>query len=200
MFDTNDTLLISMILNKYSDYIYDCMNKTLDYELSLETFKDSKITAIKNGKKTEHLFFPIGTYYKDKEQFQYWKDINEYLLSHLTKHYNLTDIFGSDSTIKKLFKNTVIINFKQHLVIPCFISIMNPGFNVAKFQFTDDKGKIMTNMTMYALVKLNIKCKLDYDKFLDEMSIYKSLSIIAKHYDIKNSKKADKKQKPKKKK
>jgi hypothetical protein len=196
MFDSNDTMLINMILNKYSDYIYDCMNKTLDYKLSLETFKDSKITAMKNGKKTEHLFFPIGTYYKDKEQFQYWKDMNEYLLDHLIKHYNLIDIFGSDSTIKKLFKNTVMINFKQHLVIPCFISIMNPGFNVVKFQFTDEKGKIMANVTMYALVKLDIKCKLDYDKFLSEMGIYKSLSNMIKIYE---SKKADKKQKPKKK-
>ena len=199
MFDTNDTLLISMILNKYTDYINDCMNKTLDYKLSLETFKDSKITATKNGKKTEHLFFPIGTYYKDKEQFQYWKDMNEYLVGHLTKHYDLTDIFGSDSMIKKLFKNTVMINFKYHLVIPCFIAIMNPGFNVVKFQFTDDKGKIMTNVIMYALVKLDIKCKLDYDKFLDEMGIYKTLSIIAKKYDVKTNKKASKKKVSKKK-
>ena len=36
---------------------------------------------------------------------------------------------------------------------------------------------------MYALVKLNIECKLDYNKFLNEMSIYKSVINISKFYD-----------------
>ena len=98
------------------------------------------------------------------------------------KHYDIIDIFGSDSTIKKLFNNSVMINFKQHLVIPCLIAIMNPIFNITKFEFTDDKGKLMKNLTMYALVKLDIPCELDYDDFLNGMSTYKLLANTVKYY------------------
>ena len=50
MFDTNDTLLISMILTKYTKYIQDCMKKTLEYKLQMDPKKMTEIVAMKNGK------------------------------------------------------------------------------------------------------------------------------------------------------
>ena len=125
MFDTNDKLLISTILKKYKKYIKDCMKKTLKYKLIFNSESTTEIIAIKNNIKTMHLFFPIGIYYKDIKEFQYHQDINNFLLDHIEKHYDLDNIFGSDSTIKKLFNSSVQISAKEHLVILCLIAIMN---------------------------------------------------------------------------
>ena len=184
MFNTNDKLLITTILKKYTKYIKDCMKKTLEYKLIFNPESTTKIMAIKNNIKTSHAFFPIGIYYKDIKEFKYHQDINNFLLDHIEKNYDLVDIFSSDSTIKKLFNSNIQISAKEHLIIPCLISIMNPAFNIVKFEL-EDNNKIMKNKTMYALIKLNIECKLDYDKFLDEMSIYKSVININKYYDSK---------------
>jgi hypothetical protein len=182
MFDTNDKLLITTILKKYTKYIKDSMKKTLEYKLIFNPESTTEIMAIKNNIKTSHSFFPIGIYYKDIKEFKYHQDINNFLLDHIEKHYDLDNIFGSDSTIKKLFNSNVQISTKEHLVILCLIAIMNPAFNIVKFEL-EDNNKIMKNKTMYALVKLNIECELDYNKFLNEMSIYKSVINISKFYD-----------------
>jgi hypothetical protein len=187
MFDTNDKLLITTILKKYTKYIKDCMKKTLEYKLIFNPESTTEIMAIKNDIKSSHLFFPIGIYYKDIKEFKYYQDINNFLLDHIEKNYDLVDIFGSDSTIKKLFNSNVQISAKEHLVILCLIAIMNPAFNIVKFEL-EDNNKIMKNKTMYALVKLNIECELDYDKFLNEMSIYKSVINISNFYDSNNKK------------
>ena len=183
MFDNNDIILITTIVKKYKKYIEDCMKKTQEYKLIPDPKSDSEIIAVKNGKETRHAFIPIGFYDKNKNEFIYKNMININLLEHIQKYYNLNDIFGSDSTIKKLFSNIVEINSKDHLVIPCLISIMNPAFNVVKISLSDAKGKIM-----YALVKLNIECKFDYDNFLKEMSVNKFISDYSKLYDTKKKK------------
>ena len=192
MFDTNDSLLIYTILDKYTNYINDCMKKTLEYKLNFIPGKRTEIIAIKNGIETQHNFITIGFYHKDKNEFKFEKSINEILLNHILKKYDVINIFGSESTIKKLFKETVKMNFKEHTVIPCLISIFHPAFNIVKFEFTDKK-----NVIMYAMIKLNIKCKLDYDQFLYEMSIMKSFCNFNK---TKTSKKKTSKKKTSKKK
>ena len=58
MFDTNDKLLITTILKKYTKYIKDCMKKTLEYKLIFNPESTTEIMAIKND---IHIFNAIKT-------------------------------------------------------------------------------------------------------------------------------------------
>ena len=170
MFDANDEFLINVVLDKYLDWCNNCLKKTLIYKFKPIPNNPIEILAIKNGKETKHNYYPIGLYDIDKEEFSYHSKINKVLLQHILKHYNIKDIFGSDATIKKIFKDTVKMTPMQQNIIPCLLAIFNPALNVVKFQFTDKK-----NITLYALVKINIQCDIDFDKFIDDMQLVKGL-------------------------
>ena len=130
---------------------------------------------VKNKKETIHKFFPIGIYNEDKDEFVYVKGTNKVILNNILKRYDIIDIFGSDSTIKKLFKHSVKLSPSEHIIILCIFAIFNPAFSIIKLN-PDDK-----NLTIYGFAQLNIKCNLDYDKFIDNMSLVRlSLNISNK--------------------
>jgi hypothetical protein len=170
MFDNIDTYFITMILTKYKKYIENCMKKTMQYKLIIKPNEDKKIivTAIKKGKESTPPFFPIGFYYNKEKEFRYYKNINEILLDHIKK-YNFMDIIGN--TVNKLFKNVVKINNNEHLIIPCLLGIVNPAFNVVKFETEGN-----SNTIMYALIKLNIECKFNYNRFIENLKFDKMLA------------------------
>jgi hypothetical protein len=170
MFDSNDQFFINTVLDKYLDWCNKCMKKTLVYKLKPIPNNPTEILAIKNGKETKHNYYPIGLYDIDKQEFKYHNQVNKVLLGHILKRYNIKDIFGSDATIKKIFKDTVKMTPMEQNIIPCLISIFHPSLNVVKFEFTDKK-----NMTLYSLVKLNMECDMHFDTFLDDMKVVKAV-------------------------
>jgi hypothetical protein len=165
------------------------MKKTLVYKLKPIPNNPTEILAIKNGKETKHNYYPIGLYDIDKQEFKYHNQVNKVLLGHILKRYNIKDIFGSDATIKKIFKDTVKMTPMEQNIIPCLISIFHPSLNVVKFEFTDKK-----NLTLYSLVKLNMECDMHFDTFLDDMKIIKAVitSKLSKKASKKGSKKSSK--------
>ena len=68
--------------------------------------------------------------------------MNEILEQHLYK-YDIKDLFGTDSTIKKLFTNVVKIENKDEFAIPFFIAMMNPAFNLVSFMDGKNNNEII---------------------------------------------------------
>jgi hypothetical protein len=176
MFNEHDNFLIFKILYDYEKWYNNCMKKSSTYKIKsisstinkTSSFINSTMTEalfVKNKKETIHKFFPIGIYNEDKYEFVYVKGTNKVILDHILKRYDIIDIFGSDSTIKKLFKATVKLSPSEHIIILCIFAIFNPAFSIIKYK-PDDK-----NLTIYGFAQLNIKCNLDYDKFIDNMSL-----------------------------
>lgn len=168
MFNDYDLKLINQILTKYKTWYNKCIKKALTYKITSisNTYTEAKV--VKNKKETIHKFFPVGIYNEDKQEFKYIKGINKIILKNILERYDIKNIFGSELTIKKLFKNTVKISHDYHTVIPCLLAIFNPAFSVINNQ--------IENLKIYSFIQLNIKCDLDYDKFIDDMSIVKKFS------------------------
>ena len=187
MFNSTDKIFISTLLKNCEKYLKDCMKKTLKYKIVVEPNKDNELLAftVKKNVKTERLFFPIGVYHNNEQEFRYYEGWNNVLLEHVQKYNSIikydetTDIFGS--TINKLFKDTVKISPKDYLVIPCLLAIANPAFNIVEFETSED-----TNLKMYTLVELDMKCPFNYNKFLKEWSITKSIIFLKNNYDKSN--------------
>lgn len=199
MFDSTDKIFISTLLKNCEKYLKDCMKKTLKYKIVVEPNKDNELVAftMKKNIKTERLFFPIGVYHNNEQEFRYYEGWNNILLEHVQKYddiikYDNTDIFSS--TINKLFENTVKISPKDYLVIPCLLAIANPAFNIVEFETEN------TNVKIYALIKLDIKCQFNYDKFLKDWSITKSVIFLKNNYDKSNKLNRSRKKKLSKKK
>lgn len=199
MFDSTDKIFISTLLKNCQKYLKDCMKKTLKYKIILEPNENNELVAftIKKNVKTKHLFFPIGVYHNNEQEFRYYEGWNNILLEHVQKYddiikYDNTDIFSS--TINKLFENTVKISPKDYLVIPCLLALANPAFNIVEFETED------TNVKIYALIKLDIKCPFNYDKFLKDWSITKSVIFLKNNYDKSNKLNRSRKKKLSKKK
>jgi hypothetical protein len=199
MFDSTDKIFISTLLKNCQKYLKDCMKKTLKYKIILEPNENNELVAftIKKNVKTKHLFFPIGVYHNNEQEFRYYEGWNNILLEHVQKYddiikYDNTDIFSS--TINKLFENTVKISPKDYLVIPCLLALANPAFNIVEFETED------TNVKIYALIKLDIKCPFNYDNFLKEWDVLKSVIVLKNHYISRSNKKKPIKKKSSKKK
>jgi hypothetical protein len=183
MFDSTDKIFISTLLKNCEKYLKDCMKKTLKYKIVVEPNKDNELIAftVKKNIKTERLFFPIGVYHNNEQEFRYYKGWNNVLLEHVQKYDDIikydetTDIFSS--TINKLFENTVKISPKDYLVIPCLLAIANPAFNIVEFETEN------TNVKIYALIELDTKCQFNYNKFLKDWSITKSVIFLKNNYD-----------------
>jgi hypothetical protein len=199
MFDSTDKIFIGGLLKKCLKYLKDCMKKTLKYKIILEPNKNNELVAftIQKNIKKERLFCPIGAYHNNEQEFRYYKGWNNILLEHVQKYdgiikFDDIDIFSS--TINKLFKNTVKIYPKDYLVIPCLLAIANPAFNIVEFETED------TNVKIYALIKLDIKCPFNYDNFLKEWDVLKSVIVLKNHYISRSNKKKPTKKKSSKKK
>ena len=199
MFDSTDKIFISTLLKNCQKYLKDCMKKTLKYKIILEPNENNELVAftIKKNIKEERLFCPIGVYHNNEQEFRYYEGWNNILLEHVQKYddiikYDNTDIFSS--TINKLFENTVKISPKDYLVIPCLLALANPAFNIVEFETED------TNVKIYALIKLDIKCPFNYDNFLKEWDVLKSVIVLKNHYISRSNKKKPTKKKSSKKK
>jgi hypothetical protein len=99
-------------------------------------------------------------------------------VSNFSKQY--LPVFGSDETLKKLYRPVVKFDEKDMNVIPYLMDILNGAFNVIRF-----KSK---NAYVYALVRLNnIKETFKFDEFNNALFIYREHSKINKKYSHKYS-------------
>lgn len=178
MFINLDKLLFAAVL-KYRDTFEKVITKSLKYQIKLTKdvaqLKKIKINVIKNGENFTRNIFMLGYHNKSEEIFRWFNSMNEIALKHIQRH-NIKDIFGSDTTIKKLFQPEIEISNKYHYVIPYLVAIFNPAYNIVRFEHGDTY--------VYAMIQLNIVNNFDFDDFVNEMTLYRIASSIK---DIKPS-------------
>lgn len=173
LFDKKDKTFFSIVL-KYKKNYEDIMTKSLEYQINLNQdileLKKNTIEATKNNKKEKFSIILLGMYNTENNTYIHYKGINEILFDNLDKNYDLIDFFGSKTTIEKIFLNQFIsIDKKTHYAIPYFVAIMNPAFNLVRFE--NENGKYY----FYALIKFGYEDKLNFNKFLKDMEKYKKL-------------------------
>ena len=163
-----DLLLFNIILKSCRETYEKVINDSLSYKLDLTKdiidFKKSKIKVIdKNNKISYKEIIPFGFYNEKQTKFSWYKFIKKDFYDHLIIS-GIKQTFDSLETIDKLFLDEVIIDKKNHNVIPYIMAVFNPNFNVIRFQAVD--------ATIYAFVKLDIKDNLNFDNFMEMASIY----------------------------
>jgi hypothetical protein len=95
-------------------------------------------------KKIPDFYSVFGCYDMDSKTFHWENKMNEHSYS-ITKNKYM-DIFGSDYTLKNLFKPTVRINVKYMNVIPYLMEALNENLNVVRVK--------SFNGYIYALTKV----------------------------------------------
>lgn len=176
MFDKLDELFFSTIL--LNKQLFDnTMDKTLEYKLNLTKdivkLKTSKIEVDFNGKTKTHTIILFGLYDKIRRIYKWIGQTNELLVEQVIR-YDVENIFGTWQTIDKIFSPEYVIGNKEHMTIPYFIAILNPAFNLIKFESEDG------TLYFYALVNLGIKDNFIFEKFISDMYIYKNLALVNK--------------------
>jgi hypothetical protein len=129
--------------------------------------------------KTKPEFFEIFGYYDLSKNIFVWQNNMNIQVSNFSKQY--LPVFGSDETLKKLFRPVVKFDEKDMNVIPYLMDMLHGAFNVIRF-----KSK---NAYVYALVRLNnIKETFKFDEFNAALFIYREHGKINKKYSRNNSK------------
>jgi hypothetical protein len=169
--------MINMI-KEYRDCIYDVFKKSLEHELdfTIDIFNGSQkyITSTKDGIQDNHKIYVLGKYQSDDQVFTYLNSMNDIMFDSLNKRYNFDEIFGcrEDSLFLRIFSSQVNISPDDHNIIPIFIKLYNPAYNLIVFKgITDTDGIVIT---IYALIELKIEEHIDYS-FIDmETELYQS--------------------------
>ena len=186
----------SVCLFRDNQLIFACEEEKFTGIKHDDSFPKMALDYIYNHYKITNKNLQAVCYYEDPKLLIL--DYNQEILSNASHDknslikYDNTDIFSS--TINKLFENTVKISPKDYLVIPCLLAIANPAFNIVEFETEN------TNVKIYALIKLDIKCQFNYDKFLKDWSITKSVIFLKNNYDKSNKLNRSRKKKLSKKK
>jgi hypothetical protein len=176
MFNKLDELFFhTILLNK--QLFDDMMDKTIEYKLNLTKdivqLRTSKIDVEYDGKTKKHIIILFGLYDKIGRIYKWMGQTNELLAEQLMR-YDVEDIFGTYQTIDKIFSSEFTIANKEHLAIPYLMAILNPAFNLIRFESEDG------SLYFYALVNLGIKDNFIFEKFISDMTIYKNLALANK--------------------
>ncbi len=174
-FDDYDKLFFELVL-KYENDFEKTQKSSTKYKLELTkeivTLQTTKINAINknSNKKTEHTVINFGFYDYDTEIFRWHGGLNQMMKEHVMKYGNL---FDGIPTIDKIMDNTVMKIPKKYCnIIPYFLSVINPAFNLVRFS-TEDSTK-----NSYILVTLNLTNHLNFDEFVEDIDTYKKLNIF----------------------
>ena len=129
-------------------------------------------------KQRPDFFVVFGVYDLIKDNFV-WQNKMNILLFNFSKKY--LPIFGSDETLKKLFKPVVKFDKNDMNVIPYLMEALNAEYSVIRF-------KSHTAYT-YALVKIDdIKETFNFDEFDAALFFYRYYKDIDKKYKSKHNK------------
>ncbi len=89
---------------------------------------------------------------------------------HMLKYGNL---FENINTVDKLMDNIFIKIPKAYCnVIPYLLSIINPAFNLVRFETEDSK------VSCYNLITLNLRNYFNFDNFVEHIENYKKINIF----------------------
>jgi hypothetical protein len=134
-------------------------------------------------KRPELLFF--GDYQPSLQLFTWNKDLQRIQYDMILRNY--MNVFGDDSTLKKLFQDKVKLSHNYQNVIAYLLKIVNAAFHVVRIPFQ--------NRIYFALVKLSLKDTIDFDMFDHLMFSYRQYAVLHKkrrmtrHYRVKKSRK-----------
>lgn len=120
-------------------------------------------------KKRPDFFVIFGYYNLAKDMFVWQNEMNTISYDFVQKNY--MRLFGSDETLKKLFRPTVKFEKKNMNVIPYLMEALNANFNVVRFKSSTDY--------IYALTKVEgVKETFSYEEFDVSMLLYRLYGII----------------------
>jgi hypothetical protein len=179
-YTNEDLLFFSIILKSCRETYEKVITDSLSYKLYLTKdiidLKKTKIKVIDKTNKISHKqIIPFGFYDEKKKIFSWYKCMKKDFYDHLIIS-GIKKTFDSLETIDKLFLDEVIIDKKNHNVIPYVMAVFNPNFNVIRFQALD--------AIIYAFVKLDIEDNMNFDNFIETVSIYNiAIGIRDKKYN-----------------
>jgi hypothetical protein len=110
-----------------------------------------------------HDIILLGIYNDTDELFTFINSMNRCMLDSLNHRYDIDEIFDS-YFIEQFFSLQIKISEEDHDVIPIFIKLYNPAYNLIKF--------MGDGMTVYALVDLGIEEQIDQESFDNAINIY----------------------------
>jgi hypothetical protein len=89
----------------------------------------------------------------------------------LNEKYNLRELFGSTTTINKLFRPEYRIPEEYKDVPAYFLGMMNPGMRLVRFESPDH------SFLLYGLALIDtIPYQFNFDRFIDNMVVYRDYS------------------------
>ena len=158
---TNKDIIFFSVLTIFKDIIESNIKRSLEYNINLTTDiaagNDFKINI--ENKKTKKKFVKdiiiLGLYDVKPTTFLWFDTARILIHEFLIKNYK--DVFGTTTTLDKLFTPTVNIDYDYHYVIPYLINVFRPDYNLVRFE-TPDKLQIF-----YALINLGYE-----NKFTDQ--------------------------------
>lgn len=146
----------------------------------------NKLLASLSVKKRPELFF-FGNYEPSSQLFTWNNDINKMQYDMILRNY--MQIFGDDSTLKKLFQDKVHLSHKYQNIIPYLLKIINAAFHVVRIPFQ--------NRIYFALVKLSLKNTINFDTFDHLLFSYRQYNILHRKKTLKKHYKGKKIQRTK---
>jgi hypothetical protein len=190
--EDNMTLLFFVIISNFRDKIENINTKSLDYKLNITkdniSFKTTKLEVehISTGVISTHNIMPFGIYNNSTKMWNWMSNMNEIMFDMYNKQYELLDIFGDkgEPLLKTIFSNEVKISPGDHIVIPHFIQLLNASHNLVRIEM-DQKSPYI----VYALIDLGIKDEIEWNDFVDGMSMFRMIPSILKEGSSSSTKK-----------
>lgn len=143
--------------------------------------KANKLLSSLSVKKRPELFF-FGDYQPSLQLFTWSNNINKMQYDMILHNY--MDIFGNDSTLKKLFQDKVQLSHKYQNIIAYLLKIVNAAFHVVRIPFQ--------NRIYFALVKLSLKNTIDFNTFDHLLFSYRQYNMLHKKHTFKKHHKVKK--------
>jgi hypothetical protein len=163
MWTEQDLSFFQVILEESGEIernICDSLEFTLTPADNMESIKIEPPTG--KGEAYETLFFPIGSYYRNNGQFEWYsKEFKVIFMDHMKKHYPLKSLFGSTQTIQKLFRGKYRLPKEYRNVPAYFLAMMNPAFRLVRFESPD------LNFLFWGLAKIDaIPYTFDFETYI----------------------------------
>lgn len=157
-------------IKSYKPYFDKIQIASLKYKFDLneDIFKTHKVNATdKKGKKYTFEIIPFGLIKDDT--FTWFGDVNTVFYEHMMKYD--VDAF-KHKFFSKLFEKKIEFSKNNLMVIPYFISIISPRFNIIEAYNNE------TESSFIFAVNLGLKDNFDFDKFvagLDALIMMKNM-------------------------
>jgi hypothetical protein len=148
---------------KKDKHLFTVVNQSGKYHLErqIQEASDKYFTL-----KTIPSYYVIFGYYNINNDTFYWKNNMNNISYNITKKYHM-DVFGSNYTIKKLFRQEVSFDREYMNIIPYLMEALNEDLNVIRIK--------VDNCYIYALTKVDgIYKGFNYSIFEEALVYYRN--------------------------